>query len=285
MALPTPTTTSSQPRRVWRAPAARTRWFWLAFAAVLYAVILVWYISAVRTQPFVGPFADPLRLFGVIAFLLVLGVAAYTLRRRFVRSLPGMARDWLEAHIWLGIAAILIVYLHENFGFLHGINLGGLTNEDWGPLASLALTILVLSGIAGKLLDGWEARTIAAEASSNGVGIVQAVEERLLQLEYTVERLSAGKSEPFKQYCLAALEGNALPATQPTLPKREEQDFQRASATLAEHAKLAQSLQRQKQARQFMRYWRYVHMVIATLALIAILYHSIAEIFTSILHL
>src|SRR5579863_7794043 len=62
-------------RRVWRAPISNARWLWLGVALVLYILCLVWYIYAVRTQPFAGPFADPLRLFGILAFVLVLSTA------------------------------------------------------------------------------------------------------------------------------------------------------------------------------------------------------------------
>lgn len=260
------------------------RWLWFGIAAALYAIILLWYLYARATQPFVGPFRDPLRFFGIVAFLLILITTAYTLRRRFVRGLPGMARDWLELHIWFGIAALLIVFLHENFGFLFGASVNNLFEEDWGPLATLSMVLLVFTGIAGRLLDMWEARAIAREASTNGVGIVQAVEERMLELEYVVERLSAGKSDAFKQYCLAVLDSATLPTALPMLNPKEEQDFLRATTTLKEYVMLAQSLQKQKRAKRIMRVWRYTHMVIAILALLVICYHSIVELLTSVLH-
>ncbi len=83
-----------------------------------------------------------------------------------------------------------------------------LTEADAGMPALIALFLLVLTGIIGRLLDLWQAHEIAAEANSNGVGIPQAVEERLLELQLTVERLSAGKSAAFKRYCVQALSNN-----------------------------------------------------------------------------
>lgn len=279
-------------RRIWRTPTSRARWLWLAASVILYVLCLLWYLYTIRTQQFVGPFSDPLRFFGILAFILVLSTAAYSLRRRFARGLPGKAQDWLWMHTWLGIAAILIAMLHENFARLtHGYctNLSCFTTARWGTSALFALIFLVLSGIIGRLLDTWQAHVIAHEASTNGVGIVRALEERILELEYTVERLCAGKSAPFKAYCMQALEGQPSTSSPPPdvsqLAASERNDFQRASDTLSTRTQLVQSLQRQQQARTTIRIWRTIHIVLAILALLIILYHGILELLSSVFHL
>lgn len=277
-------------RRVWNVPDSRAKWLWLAFSALLFVIVLAWYLYAVVTQPFPGPFNDPFRLFGIIAFCLVLGTTAYSLRRRFARNLPGKVQDWLWMHVWLGITAILIALLHENFlHILHDYcqNLNCFSEGYAGTSALLALILLVASGITGRLLDIWQARVIAQDASANGAGIASALEERLLALEYTVERLCAGKSEPFQSYCMAHLMPTSAINSDvyASLPLHERADFQRASETLLKHAALAQSLHRQQRARAIMRIWRIVHMTLASLALLVILYHALMELSISVLHL
>lgn len=307
MAIATKSPISSQRpmRRVWKAPLSRAFWLWLSVSIILYAAIYAWYLFTLKTQPFAGPFSDPLRFFGIIAFVMVLGTATYSLRRRFVRSLPGMARDWLWMHMFIGTAAILIAFLHENYAhILHDYcsNLSCFSQSYFGTSALFALILLVLSGIVGRVLDVWQARVIARDASTNGVGIVQALEERILELEYTVERLSAGKSEPFKAYCLQALdksgsyydagtgrlpraEARAEASSRPYRPyePQEQADFQRAQQTLVDRAQLVASLQRQKRARIIFRTWRYVHISLAVLALLVIIYHAVLELLTSVL--
>ena len=295
MAIATKSPASQQrpKRRVWKArlfkaPLTKAFWLWLSVSIILYAAIYAWYLFTLKTQPFAGPFRDPLRFFGIIAFVMVLGTATYSLRRRFVRSLPGMARDWLWMHTFIGIAAILIAFLHENYDhILHNYcsNLSCFSQSYFGTSALFALILLVISGIVGRLLDLWQARIIARDASTNGVGIVQALEERILELEYTVERLSAGKSEPFKAYCLQALDdaGTGRLEGNPPIPPQEQTDFQRAQQTLVDRARLAASLQRQKRARLTFRTWRYIHMALAVLALIIITYHAVLELLTSVL--
>jgi uncharacterized membrane protein len=276
-------------RRIWSVPISRARWLWLLPCILLYAGIYAWYLYAIKTQPFPGPFNDPLRLFGIIAFSMVLATAAYSLRRRFVRGLPGKAQDWLWMHIWVGITAVLIALLHENYiHILHDYcqNLRCFTQADAGTSALFALILLVVSGIAGRLLDMWQTRIISHDASTNGVGIVQTIEERILELEYTIERLCAGKSEPFKAYCMQALEhGGEIPAIVPSLAATEQSDFQRARDTLLIYAHLVQSLQQQKRARFIIRTWRSIHMVLASLALIIILFHGVTELLTNVFHL
>jgi hypothetical protein len=279
---------SSAPRRVWKAPTTKAWWIWLAASLLLYGSVYAVYLVAIKTQPFPGPFNDPLRSFGILAFVLVLAAATYSLRRRFVRGLPGMAREWLWMHTWIGITAVLLALLHENYAhILHDYcqNASCFTQSYWGTSALFALIFLVLSGIVGRLLDSWQAHIIARDASMNGVGIERALDERILELEYTVERLSAGKSEQFKTFCLPALEGPGnMPNSLPALEPREQADFQRAYETLVTRASLVQSLQKQKRARLIIRTWRWVHIVLACLALLIILYHGVMELLTNVLH-
>jgi hypothetical protein len=276
-------------RRVWKAPITKAWWIWLAVSLLLYGSVYALYLVAIKAQQFPGPLNDPLRSFGILAFVLVLAAATYSLRRRFVRGLPGMARDWLWMHTWIGITAVLIALLHENYAhILHDYcqNTSCFTQSYWGTSALFALIFLVLSGIFGRLLDTWQAHVIARDASMNGVGIERALEENILELEYTVERLSAGKSEQFKAFCLQALEGSgSIPSRMPTLDPGEQADFQRAYETLVARASLAQSLQKQKRARLIIRSWRPVHIVLACLALLLILFHGVMELLTNVLHI
>src|SRR5436309_520335 len=268
-------------RHIWKAPTTKAWWIWFAVSLLLYGSVYAVYLIAIKTQPFPGPLNDPLRSFGILAFLLVLATATYSLRRRFARGLPGMARDWLWMHTWIGITAVLIALLHENYThILHDYcqNVNCLTQSYWGTSALLALIFLVLSGIFGRLLDFWQARVIARDASINGVGIARALEEQILELEYTVERLSAGKSEQFKAFCLQALERpGVLRSKMPTLEPGEQADFQRVYETLTTRASLDQSLLKQKRARLMIRSWRGVHIVLACLALPIILFHGVME--------
>lgn len=266
-------------RRIWKTPASRFNWIFLAASLGLLGCV---YLIARTASAQPDPNNDPFREFGILAFALILLVMAYTLRRRFVRRLPGKVQNWLWLHTWLGLASVVVVCIHENwqnvtqdFSFM----LERFTEAAYGTTALYALILLVLSGIIGRLLDSWQARTIASEANTNGAGIARAVEERLLELSLTLERLSAGKSTPFKQYCAQALSSaGSRSQILPMLPPNEAGDYQRARSVLAEHARLARSLQRQQRARLIIRAWRrYIHVPLACAALLVTSYHALFE--------
>lgn len=275
---PTP---QSKARRIWKTPGSKFNWLFLVSSLVILGSVYLIYRSAVATQLYPGPYNDPFREFGIVSFVLVLFVAAYTLRRRFLRRLPGKVQNWLWLHIWLGVASLLIACMHENFqnvtnsfSFLSS----RFTEDSFGTTALYALFALVLTGVIGRLLDLWSARVIATEADTNGIGITRSLEDRLLELSLTIERLSAGKSDQFKQFCEEALRrGRSMSQFLPTLPSHEAGDFQRTRAVLDEHARLVHSLRRQQTAQMIIRGWRYIHIPIACFSLAVISYHSLIE--------
>ncbi|HEX7736776.1 MAG TPA: hypothetical protein VF458_18155 [Ktedonobacteraceae bacterium] len=265
-------------RRIWKTPASLFNWLFLAGSTLVLGVVL---LLARVSSASPDPNNDPYRAFGITAFVMVLCVAAYTLRRRYIRRLPGKVQNWLWLHVWLGSASVLVACIHENWqNITHDFSFMSerFTEAAFGTTAVYALVFLVLSGVIGRLLDLWQARVIAGEADTNGAGIARSVEEHLLELTLAIERLCAGKSISFKNYCHTAL-GSSQPALlpKPTLTPGETDDFQRARAVLVNHARLTRSLQRQQRARMIIRAWRLVHVPLACAALLIISYHAIFE--------
>jgi heme/copper-type cytochrome/quinol oxidase subunit 3 len=275
----------TRPGRLWKVPTSHARWYWLCASAVLFVGIVAWYAYAHKTQQYPGPLADPLRFFGILAFVLVLSTAAYSLRRRFVKSLPGRVQDWLWMHTWVGIVTVLIAMLHEDFGYIthdYCQNAMCLTDTYFAGSALFSLILLVIVGIVGRLLDVWSTRRIASDASANGVGIVQALTMRIKELEYTIERLCAGKSAGFKHFCERAVAGRGISGTLPTVAPSEHADLEQVYQVVQERARLLASLHRQRGASLLMRNWRRVHMVVAIVALLAISYHGVMELLTNV---
>lgn len=290
MALATKPTAQQRPaRRIWHTPTSKAARYWLLFAVIYCATFYILYFVLFKAPIFTGPWFDSIFRCGVMSYIMILAVAAYSLRTRFLRSLPWKAQNWVWMHMWIGIAALLLALLHADFRFvLHGYcsDLSCITAHYWGMPALYSLIFIVVSGAAGRLLDMWQARVIAQDASTNGIGIAKDIKVRLLELEYLLERYCVGKSAAFKQYCALALESvGDLPRNMPALPPHEHTDFQHAYKTLKDHACLAQSLKKQNQARLLFRTWRYVHMALVPLAIIIITYHGVVELLTNVLHL
>jgi hypothetical protein len=262
--------------------------FWFCFSLICCATFYV--LNIIRENAFeLVPWFNRIYHGGPAAYLMVLAGATYSLRTRFMRNLPGKAQSWLWMHTWIGIGALFIAGLHENFRFvLYGFcfDLSCITGNYLGMLALYSLIFIVGSGIAGRLLDWCQARVIVREANTNGIGIAEAVRSHLLELEYVIERLCAGKSDAFKQYCMQTMRSTDEPSQVfPRLMTHEQADLQRAYATLCEHARLKRSLAKQERARRVFRGWRTVHMGLVPLALLIMTYHSFMELTTTVLHL
>ncbi len=276
-------------RRVWHTPTSKAALYWFLFAALYCLIFYVLYAVVFNAHIFTGPWFDHVFRVGVMSYIMILAVAAYSWRTRFFHNLPWKAQNWVWMHMALGIAAVLLALLHADYSFvLHwdcSSQQNCFTAHYLGMPSLYALIFIALSGAVGRLLDKWQTRMIAQDASANGVGIAKAITGRLLELEYVIERFSAGKSEPFKAYCTLAIESvGAPPAKLPELAPREQADFQGAYESLKEHARLAQSLQMQQRARSIFRAWRFAHMALVPLALLIITYHGIAELLINVLH-
>lgn len=279
--MKTPTTKTGH--RLWHTPTSKAALYWflltLFYCTFFYCAYLI--MPKTRTLLLKGTFFDTVFRCGIMSYVMILAVAAYSLRTRFLRGLPWKAQNWVWFHMWVGIASLALALLHADFRFITHFGCGGsvcITDKYLALPALYSLIYIALSGAVGKLLDRWQTRVIAEDASSNGVGIAKAVKSRMLELEYVIERFTAGKSDPFKAYCTQATHSiGKLPGNIPPIPPPERSDFNRAYHTLQEHARLAASLRKQQRAFTIFRAWRKLHMVLVPLALLIISYHGIAE--------
>jgi len=296
--IPPSSSAQQRGRRVWHTPTSKTAYYWAIFASFYCAVFYLLYLWLVGTRVFTGPWFDKIFRCGVMSYVMILMVAAYSLRTRFIHSLPGKTQNWLWIHLWLGIAAVFLALLHADFHFV--LHFECSNNNAFGPtgyacgltdhylgLPSLYLIIfIVVSGIIGKLLDRQQTSVIANEASTNGVGIAKAIPDKLLDLEYKVERYSAGKSDSFKQYCTQALQSiGTLPMVSVIIVAQEQNDFHKAYQCLVQHAQLQASLQKLQRAHKIFKVWRTIHMILVPLTLIVLTYHGIAELLVNVLHI
>ena len=280
MALSTRPSQATITKRIWKTPTSKVNWFWFIASLILYGGIYGWYLFALKHQQYPGPGTDPLRIFGIVAFVLVLMVTAYTLRRRFVRWLPGKVQGWLWLHTWFGIITILIAFLHENYtDILHDydFSIAGFTGSEGGQCALFLLLALVASGIIGRLLDRWQAHIISNEANRNGVGISRSVKDRLHEIELNIERLNAGKSPEFKAYCARAMKHKKNIAKEFSVQRQEINDLQQLRTTLRTYHELQRSFQRHKRAEKTIASWRYIHIPLACVAVLVISFHSLSE--------
>jgi len=76
---------------------------------------------------------------GTVAALLVIFLALFGIRKRSFRSTIGTAIGWVSAHVYLGLAALLIATLHSGMHFGRNIH----------TVAYVLMCVVTLSGVWG----------------------------------------------------------------------------------------------------------------------------------------
>jgi hypothetical protein len=115
---------------------ARFRWFKAAVGlSTLAAVAYLWHEPALK--PYGGTWLG--YTLGTVGALLVVWLLWYGVRKRRYASTSGTVQGWLSAHVYLGVALVVIVTLHT--GFELGWNVH--------TLAYLLMLLVVASGFYG----------------------------------------------------------------------------------------------------------------------------------------
>lgn len=142
----------------------RRQWF-LAFVAVT-AVCLVAFIAI---DLFAGwsPAAMPGLVTGGIAAALMLLEVLYAMRRRLLVPPLNTGQRWLQAHVYGGTLAAILVLIHMGFHWPHG---------TFGLFLFLLTIFTTLSGLLGVVLQ----KTVPTTLTSS-IG-VEAIYERIPEL-------------------------------------------------------------------------------------------------------
>lgn len=114
----------------------RYRYLWVALGLCAAAVLA--YALQDPQEPPNGGTALGYTL-GTLGAMLIVWLAWFGVRKRQYSSTAGTVQGWLSAHVYLGLALILVVLLHSGFQF--GMNVH--------TLALVLMILVVLSGIFG----------------------------------------------------------------------------------------------------------------------------------------
>ena len=114
----------------------KRRYLWVSLLISALAIAAYW-INDPQEPPNGGtPLGYTL---GTIGALMILGCTWRCVRKRRYSSTMGTVQGWLSAHVYLGIALIVIVLLHTGFQF--GANVH--------TLAFALMVLVVASGLYG----------------------------------------------------------------------------------------------------------------------------------------
>ncbi len=151
---------------------------YLKLAAALTAACIVAYVvDAPRTIPNGGTWLG--YTLGTLGALIILWLSLFGVRKRAYASSMGTLRGWLSAHVWLGLALVIIGTLHCGFQFGWNIH----------TLAWVLMLAVVLSGIWGVGVYLRNPELLGRRAG--GLSIAQRL-EALAQLDAESRQLVSG---------------------------------------------------------------------------------------------
>jgi hypothetical protein len=261
------------------------RWLWIAGIVTLSAAWTYRYADVhlrPRGDTWIG------YGLGVIGAILILWLASLGVRKRVITAGRWSLKGWVSAHVYLGLALVVVVTLHTGFSFgwnvhtlAYGLMLAVVASGLFGVVAYASLPRRLSENRAEltqrQMLERLRALDGRLDDAAQGLGEAPAAIVRL-SLEKTrlggafLERLTGRRPGCGNRRAidgLARLRRRAGPATA---------DLDRIAALLEQkEASLAQA-RRHIRLRTLLEAWLYVH-VPATLALLAALTAHIVSVF------
>ncbi len=171
-------------------PILRDKWP-LVFVATLVVAVAAYGVYASYTEPRGG--SVPGMTFGIIAFLLMLFLMAYKIRKHLYHYKLGPTSSWLSAHIYLGVLAAIFALMHV------GASPGG----TFGTFLYVALLLVTASGVVGALI--FKAIPISLAKESREMIPKDHIEQMLKKLLDEADKDAKGMSKEFQALYRAKL--------------------------------------------------------------------------------
>jgi hypothetical protein len=155
------------------------RWLKIALGLVAFSVA-VYALTDAEPRPNGGTIAG--YLLGTIGALLIFWLSSLGLRKRIVTRGPYSLKAWTSAHVWLGLALIVVGTLHSGFQF--GWNIHTLT---WA-----LMMIVILTGLYGVIVYArLPAQLSANRAETTQPQMLEAIRALDRQIDVAAQPLAA----------------------------------------------------------------------------------------------
>ena len=175
----------------------KRRYLWVALTITALAVVA--YLLDDPQEPPNGGTVLGYTL-GTIAALLVLWLTWFGVRKRRYSSTRGTVQGWLSAHVYLGLALLVIVLLHAGFQF--GVNVH--------TLAFVLMTLVIASGLYGVFIY----MKYPGRVSSNRDGVSRPeLLDQLEDLDRRSQRVAADLNDDYQELVASGVSRTQLGST------------------------------------------------------------------------
>jgi hypothetical protein len=259
---------------------------WLKIAAAVCLVALVGYFAAdVKPRPNGGSWYG--YTLGTIGALLIVWLSLLGIRKRAMTRGAWSLKAWASAHVYLGLALVVIATLHTGFQFGWNVH----------TLAYALMMLVILSGTFGISVYATLPQALSSNRDEQTQGqmldALRALDRQLHEAAQPLDRhhadlvLAALEQDPSAGGLVARLSGRYRHcATQAaidgfnraTLGEAREPAIERVESLLQRRMAQLARLRRHMRIKGLLEVWLYVH-VPATFALLAALTAHIISVF------
>lgn len=201
---------------------------------------------------------------GVLTVALILITFFYSLRKRNLQErAPGTMMAWLQAHIYIGLLSLAVVFAHiwvPSF------------SEGWssGKYALAVFGLLVLSGVAWRIVYYVVPPKVAENVGNLSISDTKD-KARITKVE--IDKLLAGKSTEFRRAALSRLNAASAEKDSVSAPTGEESDWKRFLKLAARLERYARREAQQNRYARFLQGWQRLHIPLAILLMVLVGVH------------
>lgn len=257
-------------------------WFWISAAGLI--GLIVWYLIdhpvGGRSGASVFGYSS-----GAIATSIIIYLMWFGIRKRSYYAYRVSLLGWLAAHVWLGVALLVLVPLHAAFDF--GCNVH--------TLAYVVLCLVVVSGIVGAFFY----RLLPIETLSNrGGGALRKRFEQYEAIADEIKKLGSGRSAELSEL-VSSLDTKFVPTLRSALfggrvgdldqpkasaklsgiPEVDRNNAMKAIALMGDKREMAESIRKEIVVKTKLKIWLYAHIPLSLGLVILVSVHIFSVFF------
>ena len=265
----------------------RFRWFKIGLGVSLLAILIYMFLD-VQPRPNGGSWYG--YTLGTIGAGLIVWLAMLGIRKRAITRGRWSLKAWTSAHVYLGLALIIIATLHTGFQFGWNVH----------TVAYVLMMLVIFSGIYGILVYATLPQGLSdARSEMTGPQMIDAVNSLDKQIQAASQPLPDADSavvlgslgeDPFGGGAWRRLSGNyprcgnrrALQIMRGRLAETSGKQAQAVEQVVTLLERKAAALQRVRgyvQRRALLEIWLYVHIPLTFVLIVALLAHIISVFF------